>query len=153
MDDVPLGHIDYADFIELVVRQDVRPERPEDDGGHSFPDQIWELAKSCWVKAPAGRPSADAVFDLLSHFIDAEAGTPSHPSISDLEFANRKQGIVDQVESPREEMTEGRKETLGAEHPDIWDSFHDLALTCLKEGKLEKAEGLQEQVVEVGKRF
>jgi hypothetical protein len=30
MKEILLGHIKYQDFLELVVRQDVKPERPDE---------------------------------------------------------------------------------------------------------------------------
>jgi hypothetical protein len=39
-----LGEIIFGKLVELVVRQDVRPERPDDE------DAIWEV--KCWAKDP-----------------------------------------------------------------------------------------------------
>src|ERR1700722_6237117 len=70
--EIPLGHInDFADFIELVVRQDVRPERPDDEDAPQLSDGVWEFAERCWVKNPQYRLTAAAVCDILSHLLVA----------------------------------------------------------------------------------
>jgi len=61
--DIPLGHIDYDQFIQLVVNEDVRPERPDDDEALDMTDDLWSLAERCWVKDPLSRPSANIVCD------------------------------------------------------------------------------------------
>ncbi|KIM73991.1 hypothetical protein PILCRDRAFT_715514, partial [Piloderma croceum F 1598] len=73
--EVPLGNIDHANFIELVVRQNVRPERPDGEEAAQLTDAIWELAEKCWVKDPKHRPIASAVCTTLSHL----SSTPSIP--------------------------------------------------------------------------
>jgi WD40 repeat protein len=68
--EIPLGHITYADFIELVVQWNVRPERPDDEDAPKLSDAIWELAKACWVKDPQKRPTAMAVCNTISHLLE-----------------------------------------------------------------------------------
>jgi WD40 repeat protein len=68
-DEIPLCHINPADFIELVARQGVRPERPDDEDASQFPDAVWELAEECWVKNPKQRPTAIAVRDTISNLL------------------------------------------------------------------------------------
>lgn len=71
--EIPLGHINHADFLPLVVERNVRPERPDGDNAPQLSDTIWELAKKCWVKDPKCRPSATAVCDTLSHLLSTSA--------------------------------------------------------------------------------
>lgn len=66
--------MNYADFIELVVRHDVRPERPEPVDAPRMTDAIWELAEQCWVKDPAARPSANGVCGAVAQLLEAEEG-------------------------------------------------------------------------------
>jgi hypothetical protein len=68
--EVPLGHIHPADFIDLVVQQNVRPEWPDDEDAPQLSDAIWGLAENCWVKVPKDRPTASAVCDILCHLLD-----------------------------------------------------------------------------------
>ncbi|KIM77885.1 hypothetical protein PILCRDRAFT_824860 [Piloderma croceum F 1598] len=68
--EIPLGHINYADFIELVVQRNVRPEWPDDDDAPQLSDMIWELAKACWIKEPKERPTAVALCTTISHLLE-----------------------------------------------------------------------------------
>ena len=68
--EIPLGHINYADFIELVVQRNVRPERPDDEDAPQLSDVVWELAKSCWIKEPKERPTAAALCTTISHLLE-----------------------------------------------------------------------------------
>lgn len=76
--EIPLGHIAYGDFIELVVKLDVRPERPEEAEiiAYGLSDAVWQVAEQCWKKSPGERPTADAVCDLLSHLIHTTLHAP-----------------------------------------------------------------------------
>jgi WD40 repeat protein len=68
--EIPLGHIHHTDFIELVVRQGVRPERPDGEDAPQLSNPIWELAEQCWAKNPISRPTASAISDILSRLIE-----------------------------------------------------------------------------------
>jgi len=68
--EIPLGHVDYSEFIELVVNQDIRPERPESDEAPQMTDHSWQLAEDCWRKDPVSRPVVDTVCDRISKFVD-----------------------------------------------------------------------------------
>ena len=68
--EIPLGYVNYADFIELVVQRNVRPERPDDDDAPQLSDAIWELAKSCWIKEPKERPTAVTLCTTMSHLLE-----------------------------------------------------------------------------------
>jgi hypothetical protein len=54
------------DFIELVVKQDLRPNRPEDEEAPQMTDDLWQLAETCWVKNPTARPNVNTVCDAIS---------------------------------------------------------------------------------------
>jgi WD40 repeat protein len=62
-----------VEFIQLVVREDVRPERPDDEDAPYLSDAIWELATKCWMKEPKHRPTISTVCDSLSHMSDTVA--------------------------------------------------------------------------------
>jgi hypothetical protein len=78
--EVPLGDVDHSQFIELVVRNDVRPERPDDeddeDSASQLTDAVWELAEQCWVKDPKKRPTADALCDSVAHLLEIRGSNP-----------------------------------------------------------------------------
>lgn len=81
-----MSELTFAEFVELVVRQDVRPERPDDEDAPYLSDGIWELAKRCWVKDPKRRPTASIVCDTLLHLLEIAptllVSTPSSASMS-----------------------------------------------------------------------
>ena len=65
------------------MKQDVRPERPDNEDVPKLSDGAWELAEKCWVKDPKSRPTASAVCDILSHLLAAitiAQPTPIHPT-------------------------------------------------------------------------
>ena len=73
--ETPFSELSFSEFVELVVRQDVRPERPDAEGSQ-LSDAVWRLAEKCWVKDPKHRLSASAICDTLSHLLDAIANAP-----------------------------------------------------------------------------
>ena len=73
MNEVPLGNVVYSDFIELVVKHDARPERPDDEEAPTLSDAIWEVAEKCWVKDPRKRPTASATCDIVSRLLGTNA--------------------------------------------------------------------------------
>lgn len=71
MNEIPLGDVNYGDFIELVAVRDVRPERPEEEDAPDFPDGVWKLAETCWAKEPGKRPNANDVCSSISRLLEA----------------------------------------------------------------------------------
>ncbi|KAJ7740288.1 kinase-like domain-containing protein [Mycena olivaceomarginata] len=63
--DNPLSGIAHTDFIELVFRLRIRPERPDHDDVPTLSDPLWTLAEQCWLQDPKARPSAGQVHDLI----------------------------------------------------------------------------------------
>ena len=82
MNEVPLGNVAYSDFIELVVKHDARPERPDDEEAPRLSDGIWEVAEQCWVRDPKKRPTASATCDIVSRLL----GTNVPPTSSNSEL-------------------------------------------------------------------
>ena len=68
--EIPLGHVEHSNFIELVVDRNVRPERPDNDEAPQMTDETWQLAKDCWQKDPPSGPIIDSVCDRISRFTD-----------------------------------------------------------------------------------
>ena len=82
MNEVPLGNVVYSDFIELVVKHDARPERPDDEDAPTLSDGIWEVAEQCWVKDPRKRPTASATCDIVSRLLGSNVPpTSSNPEL------------------------------------------------------------------------
>ncbi|KAF7982535.1 hypothetical protein HWV62_28162 [Athelia sp. TMB] len=73
--EIPLGHINYDEFMELVVERNVRPERPEGEELEEIglSDAVWDLAVDCWQKSENERPTANSICDTLSHLIEVAA--------------------------------------------------------------------------------
>jgi hypothetical protein len=71
VNEIPLGDVNYVDFIELIAQRDVRPDQPDAEDAPYLSDPIWELAGKCWVKDPKQRPTASVVSNILSHLLDA----------------------------------------------------------------------------------
>ncbi|KAJ6523841.1 kinase-like protein, partial [Mycena capillaripes] len=61
----PLSGIAHTDFIELVFRLGIRPERPDHDDVPKLSDSLWTLAEQCWLPDPTARPSAGQIHDLI----------------------------------------------------------------------------------------
>lgn len=80
--------------MELVVQQDLRPERPDHEDAPQLSDGVWELAEHCWVKNPASRPTASAVCDILSHLLDPPSVARPAPVIPTPRQENRSQTLT-----------------------------------------------------------
>jgi len=80
--EIPLSELSFSEFVELVVRQDVRPERPNSESSPQLSDPIWELAVTCWGNDPKKRPTASTVCDILSHLLDTTSVARSMPDAS-----------------------------------------------------------------------
>jgi serine/threonine protein kinase len=62
----PLGRLRFYEFVELVVRQNVRLGQPEKDDAPQLSETIWGLAEKCRVKDPKQRPTSAMVRRPLS---------------------------------------------------------------------------------------
>ncbi|KAJ7777201.1 kinase-like domain-containing protein [Mycena metata] len=76
-DEIPLTAVPYGDFIELVFRIGVRPERPEEDESPRMNDGIWDLAERCWDRDPKARPTARQIHDTLKILMMEYAHEPA----------------------------------------------------------------------------
>ena len=70
-----------------MARQNVRPERPDNEDAPHLSDAVWELAERCWVKNPKERPTAKIVCDRITDLLSATVllpnqSPPSAPSRS-----------------------------------------------------------------------
>jgi len=73
VDETPFLGISHGEeFIDLVVRQDHRPERPSMEDAPNLSTEIWELAEKCWVKDPKKRPVAGVVTDTITSLLERD---------------------------------------------------------------------------------
>ncbi|KAJ7671144.1 hypothetical protein B0H17DRAFT_1209097 [Mycena rosella] len=107
-DETPLVNIAHTDFIELVFRSGVRPERPDLEDVPKLTDSLWTLAEKCWLQDAKARPTAGQihalVVDIISetpvpspgeHMIDSPGGTETrnhnHNLPGDIEASSKDQ--------------------------------------------------------------
>ncbi|KAK7018626.1 kinase domain-containing protein [Favolaschia claudopus] len=64
----PWGILSEKQIFRLVVRQDSRPDRPDEDFG--LTDHIWGLMEECWHRQSRLRPT----FDILVHTFQTREG-------------------------------------------------------------------------------
>ncbi|KAJ7156345.1 kinase-like domain-containing protein [Mycena filopes] len=76
-DEIPMLSVPYGDFIDLVVRRGVRPERPEPDEGRTLPDEVWKLAEECWAANPSERPIAMQIHNTIMNMISDRSNSDS----------------------------------------------------------------------------
>lgn len=96
MNEIPLGHIAHGDFIELVVKQDVRPERPDNEDIPVLTDAIWDLAEKCWIKDSQMRPIASTLCDLISYLLETDV----NPTQSALEHTSTHTRLAPATKKP-----------------------------------------------------
>ncbi|KAJ7191761.1 kinase-like domain-containing protein, partial [Mycena pura] len=68
-DETPLVNVAHTDFIELVFRLGVRPDRPEIEDAPRLTDSLWNLAEKCWLQDPKARPIAGQIHALVVDII------------------------------------------------------------------------------------
>ncbi|KAJ7025722.1 kinase-like domain-containing protein [Mycena alexandri] len=79
-DETPLVNIAHTDFIELVFRSGVRPDRPDSDEVPKLTDSLWTLAEKCWLQAAKARPTAGQIHELLVDIISDISLVQDHPT-------------------------------------------------------------------------
>ncbi|KAJ7800608.1 kinase-like domain-containing protein [Mycena leptocephala] len=63
----PWGILSEKQIFRLVVRQDSRPDRPDEDFG--LTDHIWGVMEKCWHRESRLRPTFDILAQLLQRNI------------------------------------------------------------------------------------
>ncbi|KAF7290544.1 Protein kinase domain-containing protein [Mycena indigotica] len=66
----PWGILTEKQIFRLVVQQDTRPDRPDEDFG--LTDHTWSVMEECWSRVSRLRPT----FDILSQLLRSHASTP-----------------------------------------------------------------------------
>ncbi|KAJ7108319.1 kinase-like domain-containing protein [Mycena epipterygia] len=76
-DEDPFSTLTPGDFLELVCRLGMRPNRPNADAAPWLTDAMWALAENCWDQDPHARPTAARIHDIISHVISEARNTKS----------------------------------------------------------------------------
>ncbi|KAJ7924176.1 kinase-like protein [Mycena leptocephala] len=79
-DEIPMFAVPFGDFIELVFKLGVRPDRPDEDEGRQMSDGIWALAERCWDKDPKARPTATQTINIILEDIHDSTEVSTLPS-------------------------------------------------------------------------
>jgi hypothetical protein len=67
----PWGILTEKDIFHLVVQQESRPDRPDEDFG--LTDHIWSIMEKCWQQNSRQRPTFDNLVQLLQSTIRTSA--------------------------------------------------------------------------------
>ncbi|KAF9531187.1 kinase-like domain-containing protein [Crepidotus variabilis] len=62
---VPLGHLSYSELCDLVVNNEVRPQRPEPEDAPDLSDYLWNISVKCWRHEAKLRPDAFRIADEM----------------------------------------------------------------------------------------
>jgi hypothetical protein len=86
---VPFGATDESLLYELVVREEERPERPDESSAAEvgLTDEIWSLIERSWAPDAKHRPSASDIADIIK---DSQNPT-SDPFLFSLNPQNSQQ--------------------------------------------------------------
>ncbi|KAF8184154.1 hypothetical protein K438DRAFT_1838429 [Mycena galopus ATCC 62051] len=74
----PWGILSEKQIFRLVVRQDSRPDRPDEDFG--LTDQIWGVMEECWHRESRLRPTFDILARLLHNSSRIQLESPGNGS-------------------------------------------------------------------------
>ncbi|KAK2462742.1 hypothetical protein APHAL10511_005260 [Amanita phalloides] len=81
MNETPFSNVGYGDFLELVGRNHIRPQRPDDGEVPELSDEVWDLAERCWTHIAKKRPITSQVCDDIAHLLHTRQ-TLTRPTIS-----------------------------------------------------------------------
>ncbi|KAJ6530021.1 kinase-like domain-containing protein, partial [Mycena vulgaris] len=141
-DENPLSSIAPADFIELVFRLGVRPDRPEIEDVPKLTAPLWALAQQCWLQESKVRPTAgqvhDKIVDLISQMI---AKKPAEPVVTNTRRTDDEQRQPSDLAHQKQDLLE-KKLALGENHPDTLSSMYNLALAYSGLHKFKEAQEL-----------
>jgi WD40 repeat protein len=76
-----------------VAKQDVRPERPDEENAPQLLDALWELAEKCWRKHPNDRPTASVLCDAISNLLHDTTIMPQNPVMPPLPPVSQPQSM------------------------------------------------------------
>ncbi|KAJ7075996.1 hypothetical protein B0H15DRAFT_805837 [Mycena belliarum] len=94
----PWGILSEEQIFHVVVRQDSRPDRPDEDLG--ITDHIWGIMEECWHRESRLRPTFDILVQLLQnsgasriqpefHASGSSLSTPHHQLTEEPDTSNR----------------------------------------------------------------
>jgi hypothetical protein len=128
-----MSTIPFGDFIELVFKLGVRPDRPDEDEGRQMSDDIWALAERCWAKDPKARPTATQIHDTIniilrdihdSTDVRAHAEVPQDLDLGHVQSRNRVQAEVKGVLGAHAEVPQNSSLSPGTHLPSGPDVGH-----------------------------
>lgn len=136
--EVPLGYITSpGEHFELVVRQYVRPQRPDVDAAPQLTDEVWQLVERCWTPDSRRRPISDAICDIIGSIIDSRKSSQQvSPECSDKDISQQVSFscMLDDSFSSSLPTNLGPPVTLSTEesltHPPSNSSSRDSQLLC-----------------------
>ncbi|KAJ7843249.1 kinase-like domain-containing protein [Mycena olivaceomarginata] len=149
--DNPLSGIAHTDFIELVFRLRIRPERPDHDDVPTLSDPLWTLAEQCWLQDPKARPSAGQVHDLIVDVIlQLVENLPEQSASENGTETGRNDDTIKQEPKlfSNPELAKlnldllENKLILGENHPESLKIMTNLICTYTQYGKFKRAEEL-----------
>ncbi|KAF8139574.1 kinase-like domain-containing protein [Mycena galopus ATCC 62051] len=149
--DNPLSGIAHTDFIELVFRLGIRPERPDHDDVPKLSDPLWTLAEQCWLQDPKARPSTgqihDLIVDVISQLVENLPEQSAHENGTETERSDDKTNQDPTLFSNPElaklnlNLLENRL-ILGDNHPESLKIMAKLVRAYTECGQLKRAEEL-----------
>jgi hypothetical protein len=77
--EIPLSQYDKHEVWRQVVRNNRRPDRPENSQEIGLSDEIWEILQACWHTNPHRRPKMSVVVKVFAKalgIIDPEEVAP-----------------------------------------------------------------------------
>ncbi|KAF9789442.1 kinase-like domain-containing protein [Thelephora terrestris] len=124
------GQVPFAAYRDPEVVSKVlegkRPERPREDAGKPFTDDIWEVLEHCWEQQPRDRPSVQCVLDVLDGGLstswppsdmdeEVETDTDDENTVVNKEKSEPSTESRSCVERPEQSTTNIESVELGAE--------------------------------------
>ncbi|KAF8170722.1 armadillo-type protein [Mycena galopus ATCC 62051] len=76
----PWGILSEKQIFRLVVRQDSRPDRPDEDEDFGLTDQMWGVMEECWHRESRLRPTFDILARLLHNSNRIQLESPGNGS-------------------------------------------------------------------------
>ncbi|KAJ7733804.1 kinase-like domain-containing protein [Mycena metata] len=137
-DEIPLAAIPPGDFIQLVYRDGVRPERPDAEEFPKLHDSVWELAERCWGKDPKARPTARQAHDKIANLLMVEPARPT--GIAQQSSDERPSGAQVAAEAESKAQAARRREEEAKEARRREAEIHQQKLAEKEKEKLRRQE-------------
>jgi hypothetical protein len=102
-----LGHIiSPVELRELVVNQNVRPERPENDEAPQLTDEVWQLMQRSWDGDALSRPTSVTLCDDIRSILDSrQSSLPASSEPKAIESSFSRQYFHDTTHGEHREVS------------------------------------------------